>query len=169
MKQMLKYILSVIMESVKIAENKHGLILALNSGLIALTIGFFNSKNLFLIIMNWLVVLFAGLSIFCCFLGLFARSESDEKLINNKKNPNLLYYKDVANFTPKELLKCIIINYNFPKDYSIDNFELDLSKQIVANSKIAYKKYRFFNFSLVFLGVAIFFDVALMGAMGVAG
>lgn len=155
------------MESLKIAENKHGIILALNSGLVVITVGFFSSGKLIVVILNWFVILFACLSIFCCFLGLFSR---DIKIKFKKTNTNemsLLYYKDIVNLYPEELLKCIIINYNFPENYQVDGFELDLSKQIIANSKVAYKKYLFFNFSLLFLSFALFIDLILMAVVGV--
>ncbi len=167
MKQILKYILAQVMESLKIAENKHGLILALNSGLVVITIGFFSSSIKIIVVLNWLVILFACLSIFCCFLGLFSRSIKIDLKIKNKNDVSLLYYKDLMNFTPEGLLKCIIINYNLPKDYNYDGFEYDLSKQIIANSKVAYNKYIFFNFSLIFLSIALTLDLILMALVGV--
>ena len=87
--------------------------------------------------------------------------------IKDENNVSLLYYKDLMNFTPEGLLKCIIINYNLPKDYNYDGFEYDLSKQIIANSKVAYNKYIFFNFSLIFLSIALTLDLILMALVGV--
>ena len=166
MKQTLKYILSLVMENLKIAENKHGFILAINSGLVVITVGFFNSEIKLVIFLNWLVILFACISIFFCFLGLFARNIKFLDKYKNPKHINLLYYKDVSTFSELELIKCIIINYGFPKDYVVDNFEKDLAREIIVNSKIAIKKYKLFNISVVFLMVALFLDVSLMAIMG---
>lgn len=166
MKQMLKYILSLVMENVKIAENKHGLILALNSGLIVVTVGFFNSHFLIVIILNLFVLIFCGISILFCFLGLFARHVNFKKKNKIKGDLNLLYYKDIAEFGIIDYLKCIIINYNFPLDYKIDNFEEDLSKQIIVNSKIATKKFMFFNLSIAFLVAGLVLSVFLMAIVG---
>ena len=166
MKQILKYILSLIMENLKIAENKHGVILAINSGLVVITVGFFNSTVKLVIFLNWLVILFACISIFFCFMGLFARNVKFLEKYKNSKHINLLYYKDVSTFSENELLKCIIMNYDFPKDYETDNFEKDLARQIIINSKVATKKFRFFNISILFLIIALFLDVCLMAIMG---
>ena len=48
MKQTLKYILQYVIESLKIAESKHSVIIALNGAVIALSLGFSNSENLYL-------------------------------------------------------------------------------------------------------------------------
>ena len=166
MKQTLKYILSLVTDNLKIAENKHGMLLALSSGLVVITVGFFSYSNTIIIILNWLVIFFASLSIFCCFMGLFSRQIRLNFKHNMLNNISLLYYKDLALLSPTELLNCIIIQYGFPRDYVCDGFENDLAKQIIANSKVAYKKYLFFNYSVIFLGVALFLDIILMAIVG---
>lgn len=163
---MLKYILSIVLENMRVAEAKHSTILALNSGLIVITVGFFSSADIWVIILNWLVVLFASISILYCFLGLFARHIKEIEKEPHSQNINLLYFKDIAKFKEEEYLKCIIMQYNFPQDYKTDGFEFDLAKQIIVNSKIANMKYLNFNKSVVFLAIALFLDVVLMGAIG---
>ena len=169
MKQMLKYILSVVMESMRIAENKHGIILALNSGLIVITVGFFSSNILSVILLNLLVIIMCSISIIFCFLGLFARDISYRRQKHSLKNLNLLYFKDISNFAEKDYLNCIIKAYDFPKDYEPDNFELDLARQIVVNSKIATKKYKFFNQSVIFLVAGLVINIFLMSIVGFGG
>ena len=166
MKQMLKYILTIVMENVKIAENKHGIILALNSGLIVITVGFFSSAEIIVVILNFFVTFFCAVSILFCFLGLFARNVGFERNKQCKKNINLLYFKDIVNFSEGDYLKCIIINYNFPSDYLIDGFDIDLARQIIANSKVALKKYKMFNKSVFSLALALTFAIVLMALVG---
>lgn len=167
MKQILKYILSIVLDNLKMAENKHGVVLALNSGLIVITVGFFSSAKLVITLLNWLVILFASISIFCCFLGLYARNIKVSQKKNFTEKISLLYYKDLSAMSPEELLNCIIINYGLPNNYQYDGFEYDLAKSVIANSKIASKKYFFFNYSILFLSIAVFIDVILMLIVGI--
>ena len=50
--------------------------------------------------------------------------------------------------------------------YKVDGFEVDLSKCIVVNSKISYKKYKLFNISVIFLVLALLTDLILMAVVG---
>ena len=54
---------------------------------------------------------------------------------------NLLYFKNLAEMSSEELIKNIIKFYDYPSNYKFDNFELDLSSTIIANS-ILYLQYK---------------------------
>src|SRR5574344_1191563 len=135
MKQMLKYILAVVTENLKFAESKHSFIIAINSGIIVVVTSFFMQNSGFYAVLIWFVLVFCGMSIFLSFIGLHARNILIKSKAKINKADNLLYYKDISKYSETEYLKSIIMQYEFPKDYQVDGFEIDLSKQIITSSK----------------------------------
>lgn len=164
MKQTLKYILSVIMENLKYAEGKHGVSIALATGIII-----FASTNLdTLILLN---IIFSGLAIFFCaisigfsFLALMSRNikitKKKEIVVNS--DLNLIYFKDIADFDANNYLNAIINYYDFPKGYTPDNFEIDLADEILLNARVTNLKFNFFNKSIQWLAVGIFFIIVIV-------
>ena len=161
MKQTLKYILQYVIENLKIAETKHSVIIALNGAVIALTLGFAGSEKVYIIYLNYIVLLFAGLSIIISFSALHARKINVKYKAKKYSDKNLLYFKNLASMTTEELLLNIIKYYDFPHNYKIDNFEIDLASTIIANSKVAKAKYNLFNKSTFFCVISIFFALAM--------
>jgi hypothetical protein len=66
----------------------------------------------------------------------------------------------------KELLTNIVEYYNFPQNYQFDNFDLDLSITIIANSKVAAKKYALFNKSTFFSVIGIICALIVFALVG---
>lgn len=166
MKQTLKYILDYVMENFKIAETKHSIIIALNGALIALVINFSVYKNTFIKILNYLTILFCGISIIISFFALHSRNEKVKFKNRGTQDKNLLYYHNLANMSSVELLANIVEFYNFPKNYKYDNLDLDLSSTIVANSKIIETKFRLFNKSTLFCVIGIISALVMFFAIG---
>ena len=155
MKQTLKYILQYIIENLKIAETKHSIIIALDGAVIALAISL-NSSNLPVSkYLNYAVLFFAGLSIIISFFALHSRSINVKFKAKKYSDTNLLYYQNLAIMSSEELLNNIIKFYNFPANYKIDNFEIDLSSTIIANSKVVSQKFSLFNKSTFFAVLGI--------------
>ena len=161
MKQTLKYILSVVMENLKYAESKHGVSIALATGIII-----FASSNLATLIL--LNIIFSGLAIFFCavsigfsFLALMSRNIriSKTKEVTATKDLNLVYFNDIRDFDAPNYLEAIINYYDFPKNYKPDEFEVDLAEQILLNAKVTSLKFNFFNKSIEWLAVGIFFII----------
>ena len=73
MKQMLKYILSVVMENLKYAEAKHSVSVALNSGIIIFVSSGFEVQNNVATIFAVFSIMFCGVSIAYGFLALMSR------------------------------------------------------------------------------------------------
>ena len=167
MKQTLKYILQYVIESLKIAETKHSVIIALNGAVIALTLGFFGSEKIYIRFLNYAVLLFSGFSIIISFSALHARKINVKYKAKKYSDTNLLYYNNLASMTTEELLLNIIHYYNFPKNYKIDNFEIDLASTIIANSKVTKAKYALFNRSTFFCVISILFALAMFFLNGV--
>ena len=155
MKQTLKYILQYVLETLKIAETKHSVIIALNGGVIVLALSLGNSDNPVVRYLNYSVLFFAGISIIISFFALHARTVRVKYKHKKYSDKNLLYYQNLASMSAGELLQNIIKYYNFPQNYKIDNFEIDLSSTIIANSKVIKLKFSLFNDSTFFCVLSI--------------
>lgn len=150
MKQTLKYILQYIIENLKIAETKHSVIIALDGAVIALVLSLSKPEILIIKYLNYAVLFFAGFSIIISFFALHSRRVDVKFKAKKYSDSNLLYYQNLAVMSSEELLKNIIKYYNFPANYKIDNFEIDLSSTIIANSKVVGQKFLLFNKSILF-------------------
>ena len=155
MKQTLKYILQYIIENLKIAETKHSIIIALDGAVVALALSLSNQEILLSKYLNYAVLFFSGFSIIISFFALHSRSISVKFKAKKYSDSNLLYYQNLAVMSSEELLKNIIKFYNFPANYKIDNFEIDLSSTIIANSKVVSQKFSLFNKSILFSVLSI--------------
>ena len=155
MKQTLKYILQYVLENLKIAETKHSIIIALNGAVIALSLGLSTNNSVYIRYLNYAVLLFAGFSIIISFFALHSRSINVKLKHKKYSDTNLLYYQNLATMTSGELLNNIIKFYNYPSNYEIDNFEVDLASTIIANSKVVQKKFKLFNDSTFFCVLSI--------------
>lgn len=151
---MLKYILGLIIDNLKFAEQKHSISIAINSGIIVFTSAYFFNKSSVITATAFCVVAFSAISLIFNFIALLSRSITIEKN-SIPATGNLLYFKNISTYDEKQYLLAIKTFYNFPKEYVIDNFDTDLAKQIIANSKVANIKFSFFNKSLYFLFLAV--------------
>ncbi len=155
MKQTLKYILQYVIENLKIAETKHSIIIALDGAVIALVLGFVTNRVSYILYLNYAVFIFAGLSIIISFFALHSRSVNVKLKPKKYSDTNLLFYQNLATMTSGELLNNIIKYYNYPSNYEIDNFEVDLASTIIANSKVVRLKFKLFNDSTFFCVLSI--------------
>ena len=167
MKQTLKYILQYVLENLKMAETKHSIIIALNGGVVALSIAFVKTEISLLKYLNYLVLFFSGLSIIISFFALHARDVKVKIKAKKYSDNNLLYYNNLSILTSEELIKNIIKYYGYPDNYKIDNFEIDIASTIIANSKIVKRKFKLFNDSALFCVLSIISCVAYFLLNGV--
>ena len=156
-----------MLENLKIAETKHSIILALNGAVIAFVLAFNEPQSQYIQYLNYAVLFFAGLSIIISFSALHSRSVNVKYKPKKYSDTNLLYYQNLATMTSGELLQNIIKFYDYPKSYQVDNFEIDLASTIIANSKVASKKFRLFNDSTFFCVLSIITAVAMFLLNGV--
>ena len=110
--------------------------------------------------LNYSVIFFAGLSIIISFYALHSRNINVKLRPRKYSDTNLLYYQNLATMTSGELLNNIIKFYNFPSNYEIDNFEVDLASTIIANSKVIRIKFKLFNNSTFFCVFSIISCIA---------
>ncbi len=73
-------------------------------------------------------------------------------------NDNLLFYSHIAKYPPKNYLSKLYTLCNKQKPENLPELELDYAEQIVTNSRIALRKYKYFK-SSVWLTVAALLSV----------
>lgn len=153
MKQTLKYIYGIIYENMKFAETKHSIVLTLSGAVIAFATTFFGTntrQNLFAISS----IIFSLIAILYSFVALVARRVSIKKRKIDTTD-NLLFYKDIMSYDEKSFIEQIKKKYDFTKIYKPDLMDYDLAKDIIATSKLAYIKFLYFNFAVLFLIASI--------------
>lgn len=165
MKQLLKYILSQMLEYQKQAETKHSIGIALISGLAVLLINFTSSSFLIVKVGSVVGLGLCVLALIISFSAVKAKTVKREDYIRIDENINYMYYKDIHNFMPGQYLQSLAHRYDFPKNYLPDNFELDLAKSILSSAQRVYSKNRLFNISQTLL----YFSLILLFACGVVG
>lgn len=160
MKQTLKYIYDKILKQQNQAESKFSITIALASAVIVFGASFITENNVTENILAGGCIIFALISILYSFLALKARIIKIKNKKRKKTEKNLIFYKNIINFDEFDYTNAIVERYDFPPNYKIDEFDLDLARQIIATAKVVYYKFFYFNVSLVFLMMSILFAVA---------
>lgn len=164
-----------IADWLKFAEAKNAALITFNSAFCFFLFKYFENlnkgyeKTLIAIFIICLII-----SIFVCLLSFIAKINGPRfnKIVlkfieKQKETDNLLYYKDIAKYSVEDYKFLFYSKFstlsNDEIPSKIDAFENELIKQICALSKIALKKYIFFNTSLyITLLPVIFFVVAII-------
>lgn len=160
MKQILKYILSQVLENQKFAEAKHNISITLSSAIIVFAATQFSYYTKLGSIFGSIAIVCCAVAIFCSFSAI-----SSKKILwfhsfkKSDKAKNLIYFSDISNFDEDGYIKRIANDYGLPKVYKPDGFDYDLARQIIAISKVTKTKFRLFNCALLFLAIAICFVV----------
>lgn len=153
MKQTLKYIYSIIYDNMKFAEAKHTIILTLSSAVIAFATTFFGNNKFQNVLASGGIV-FALISILYSFVALIARKVRI-KAKKSANNQNLIFYKNVMKFDENTYISNIKKKYSFTNIYTPDQMDYDLAKTIIATARLAYIKFLYFNFAVLFLILSI--------------
>jgi hypothetical protein len=148
MDEKLQYIFSNINDWLKFAEAKSATLIACNGALIfgiSRLISSFDINGgylLYLIVISALCIL----SISICFLSIIPSLSMpwDKKPSGVSDTDNLLYFSDIAKYTPLAYLKALKDKLEL-KDSEFTGYQKDLSNQVIVNSVIADKKYRAFQ------------------------
>ena len=153
MKQTLKYIYGIVYENMKFAEAKHSIVLTFSGAVTAFATTFLGGGNA-QILFAISSIIFSLIAILYSFVALVARRVK----IKNKKTKdtdNLVFYKDIMKYDEKSFVDRIKKKYDFTKVYKADEMDYDLAKDIIATSKLAYIKFLYFNFAVLFLIASI--------------
>lgn len=165
MKQTLKYIYERLFEDLKYAETKHSITMTIASAVIAFASTFF-SNNYVLNILSSACIMLALISIIYSFIALLSRNvhvSNKEKAV--AKN-NLMLYKTIKEYSDISYCKKLRTSYQLPKDYKIDEMDLDLARQVITTAKLVNLKFSYFNFSLVFLFLSILCGIVVVCIRG---
>ena len=153
MKQTLKYIYGIVYENMKFAESKHSIVLTFSGAVTAFATTFFGDN----LVQNMLAaasIIFSFIAILYSFVALVARKVRLKKR-KIKQVYNLIFYKDLMHFNSESLVTEIKKQYNFTNIYKADKMDFDLASSIVATSRLAYIKFLYFNFAILFLTASI--------------
>lgn len=160
---LLKEILSNVNNWLIFAEAKNAAIITFDLAVIASIAGIdFFRNNIFIF----------HISIIGIFFSLVIALYSFKPEGNIKKNDydpqseldNLIYYADIVKYNEAGYIKALSKKY-LQKDIHINQVqevELDYSKEIVYNSKIAYKKYKLFKYSLNIILITIILSIIII-------
>lgn len=126
------------------AEAKNGILLGVNIAIIAVLINMFKAVP----IMCTICILTLLISSLCCILSFIpnlGKASKKGRKINGERL-NLIFYADIALFESyEEYLNSVKRRYFRDNNDSNGILELDFAEEIVINSKICMKKYKWFN------------------------
>lgn len=167
MKQILKYIYSVLTENLKQAEGKHSVLIALNSAIAVFISGYLKNTSLVIKFISCIIIIFSVFSLFFSFVALLSRKIKYYKNIKEiSQDLNLIYYKHIIKFSYEKYLREIKKRYDFPSDYEFDGLDEDIAKQIIATANVTNLKFTYFNYSifcLLFELLLTILNVSLVG------
>ena len=166
MKQTLKYIFDRLEEQLKYAETKHSISITLASALTVFSATYLDSSKPLVNVLSAISIIFSLVSVLYSFIALSAKHIRFGRT-HKSQQENLLYFKHIARFSPEDYLKEIAQSYPLFKGYKTDQFDLDLSKQVVATAKTISAKFLLFNFALTFLILSLFCESAVIILKGV--
>lgn len=166
MKQTLKYIFDRLEEQLKYAETKHSISITLASALTVFSATYLDSSKPLVNVLSAISIIFSLVSVLYSFIALSAKHIRFDRT-HKSQQENLLYFKHIARFSPEDYLKEISLSYPLFKGYKTDQFDLDLSKQVVATAKTISAKFLLFNFALTFLILSLFCESAVIILKGV--
>ncbi len=166
MKQTLKYIFDRLEEQLKYAETKHSISITLASALTVFSATYLDSSKPLVNALSAISIIFSLVSVLYSFIALSAKHIRFGRT-HKSQQENLLYFKHIARFSPEDYLKEIALSYPLFKGYKTDQFDLDLSKQVVATAKTISAKFLLFNFALTFLILSLFCESAVIILKGV--
>ncbi len=155
MKEMLKYTNNLLNDKLKYIESKFSILVTLPTALTVFSATYLNNFPPLITALSSIAIIFSLISVLYGFLAIFSRRYKTKNYEKLDKKINIFYYKDISKINEKNYIEEIIKNYPDLKGYKSDNFDLDLSKQIVNTSQEICQKNIFFNFSIIFLLISL--------------
>lgn len=152
MEEKLKYILQQVNEWLKFGEAKNAALLAFNLSVIFGVLKVCNEispDTTWILLLVKVCVTFLMLSSISCLISYVPQLKIKWLIQNDIKdfrNRNILYFGDIAKLTSSDLIEAVIERTGEKNEPN--HFQINLSEQIVVNSKIALYKYTIFNISL---------------------
>jgi hypothetical protein len=154
LEERLRPIFSSMNDWVKYAESKNAALLFSDSASVYAIFGFLKDNKTFINI-DVLIPIYSALFLLffssIWFLVSFIpriKIDSLKELRKPKKCDNLIFYGDIANYSHEGYLQSLCSGINLDTK-EVDQIEKYYMQQIVANSRIALKKFQYFNVSII--------------------
>ena len=150
----LKPIYSSVIDLLKFAESKNAALLVSDSALIYAIMGFLKDNKAYTTL-DVLITIYASIfllfiSSIICLVSFIPKIKIDwlATIRRPREDDNLIFYGDIASYGSQEYLQslCIGINIDINK---VDQIEKYYAQQIIANSRIALRKFQCFNVSII--------------------
>jgi Pycsar effector protein len=158
MEKKLSFILNEAINWLKFSEAKNAAIIAFIAVTFPAVIQIAMSPNrndfIFYYALNYLI--FSGFSLFVALISFAPKTKNIWIWKSNKikKSDNHFFFAQLTKYDEKSLISAISNKYQIEsKNIAI---EIDIANQVIQNSKIALKKYKYFNFALWLLFMGIF-------------
>ena len=156
MKEILKYSHNLFFNKLKFIESKFSIIITLPTALTVFSASYLNNFPPLITALSAIAIIFSLISVVYGFLAILLRKNKTKDYVKMKETIDLFYYKDVYKINEKNYIEQIIKNYPNLKNYKLDNYDLELAKQIIITAQEIQQKNIFFNFSIVFLIISLF-------------
>ena len=163
----IKYILDNVNNWLKFAESKNAALLIFNSALGFNLVRITTSVSNLNIHINYCLkvcVVFVAFSACLClmsFVPIVKIPSLHQTDISEPKNQNFIFWNQIAKHTPETYRKALLKEKIIDKQESQQKFTQDICSQIVINSRIAVKKYTFFNIAIWMAVVPVVISVVL--------
>lgn len=152
MRDELKSNLAVVNEWLRFGEAKNAALIAFNG---ALSLGLFDkvldqaSMNIYLNWYIWCIICFSLSSLIIGIISFLPATRIKFHLSSQQtsKVDNLLFFGHISKYESQEYLKVFAKKIG-NNSYQINEFDSDISNQLITNSKIALKKFNFFKVSV---------------------
>lgn len=155
MKDLLKYSYNLLSNKLKFIESKFTIIITLPTALAVFSASYLNNSPPLITALSAISIIFSLISVLYGFLAILLKKNKTKEYTKLDKKIDLFYYKDIAKINEKNYIEEIIKNYSDLKNYKPDNYDLNLSKQIVITSQEIVQKNVCFNFSIIFLLISL--------------
>jgi len=168
MQEQLKTIFANVNEWLKFAEAKNTVILAADAaaafGAVTILLGKDNNLALWLYIYLHSFVSCVALSATAALLSIVPKTKMffSGRYGEKRATDNLLFYGDIAKYSPEEYLSILCSKHGQPK--TTTGLDLDFAQQIVINSRITVTKYGWFEVGM-WLALAAIATPVLAGAL----
>jgi len=153
MEERLRYILSTVNEWLKFAESKNAALLTADGvavfGILT-ALGNANLPHSWMLRYVYFCVSLLAIATIVCLLSFIPQLQVPRLVTRRspKGEDNLMFYGDIANYNSFGYLKALYARERDKQGTIADPIEEDYAQQIVVNSRIALRKYGYFNVAL---------------------
>ena len=171
MKDKMQYLLTLVNDWLKFAEAKNGILIAFNGAAIFGLLQGWSSLNDYIVpfAKYWfipcsvisLIIAFSSFIPDLDIVAILNKVASRNKVPVNKIN--IFYFGQIKDVSAEEYVKELYLSENLPLPQLISRSEIDLANQIIINSKIAWQKYKSFEYASTLTLIGVVIPIFLIG------